>query len=608
MGGCLCTEKVEPVGREDVARSPNRGDEFDGPVKGRSCTDVIGIILLVAFTVGLFVLVGICIKNGDINRVIYGYDNCANICGHVTPPEEDPQFACKGANYTTKKYLLIKEAGKLIYNPKNVNKECVEDCSAYPEYRKFLHRCIPKKSSEVVNSFFSKTGFKDFFHEVSEDLHLAWKELVYLALIALGLSLFTLFALRFFAGIMIWVILVGSTGMGVIGTIYAWVVWRQKKMEQSQSEIDDRLVKTYLAYAIITTVVTVVIFFVVIVMRKRIKLVAELFSEAGKALTKMPLLIFEPLLTFVALFIVIALWMYFAIWIESSGILTYHQPSFYYKKSFAMKFTRWYNLMGVFWMTQFVIGCQHMVIAGSVATWFFTRNKEDMESPILTSAYNLVRYHLGSVCLGSFFIALIQLIRAILKRVEDVLSDPQNDVTKCLFKCCQCCLYCFEKCLAYLTRNAYIEICIYGNNFCESGQQAFKVLVNNALRVAAINSIGDFVLFLNKVLVVLATFFIGTFLLENREGIQHMWVLLSMAGIFAYFIAHCFMTVYEMVIDTIFICFCEDCEMNDGMSKPYFMSKNLMEFVQNSQKVLRVGDNSPSNTPTTDIQLKNSDD
>lgn len=31
-----------------------------------------------------------------------------------------------------------------------------------------------------------------------------------------------------------------------------------------------------------------------------------------------------------------------------------------------------------------------------------------------------------------------------------------------------------------------------------------------------------------------------------------------------------------MVIDTIFICFCEDCEMNDGVTKPYFMNPGLM--------------------------------
>lgn len=31
-----------------------------------------------------------------------------------------------------------------------------------------------------------------------------------------------------------------------------------------------------------------------------------------------------------------------------------------------------------------------------------------------------------------------------------------------------------------------------------------------------------------------------------------------------------------MAIDTIFLCFCEDCEQNDGISKPYYMSRGLM--------------------------------
>ena len=31
-----------------------------------------------------------------------------------------------------------------------------------------------------------------------------------------------------------------------------------------------------------------------------------------------------------------------------------------------------------------------------------------------------------------------------------------------------------------------------------------------------------------------------------------------------------------MTIDTLFLCFCEDCELNDGIEKPYFMSKGLM--------------------------------
>ena len=40
-----------------------------------------------------------------------------------------------------------------------------------------------------------------------------------------------------------------------------------------------------------------------------------------------------------------------------------------------------------------------------------------------------------------------------------------------------------------------------------------------------------------------------------------------------------------MAIDTIFLCFCEDSERNDGITKPYYMSVGLMvmwtELLQN---------------------------
>lgn len=40
---------------------------------------------------------------------------------------------------------------------------------------------------------------------------------------------------------------------------------------------------------------------------------------------------------------------------------------------------------------------------------------------------------------------------------------------------------------------------------------------------------------------------------QNKEGLQHMWVPLTLAGLFAYFIAHCFLTVYEVNFITISI-------------------------------------------------------
>lgn len=61
-------------------------------------------------------------------------------------------------------------------------------------------------------------------------------------------------------------------------------------------------------------------------------------------------------------------------WIESAGLLKVESNlSAKYVKDTTMKVTRWYNLMALFWFTQFIIGCQHLIIAGAVAKWFFTR-------------------------------------------------------------------------------------------------------------------------------------------------------------------------------------------------------------------------------------------
>lgn len=172
---------------------------------------------------------------------------------------------------------------------------------------------------------------------------------------------------------------------------------------------------------------------------------------------------------------------------------------------------------------------------------------------------------------------------------------------------CHCCLSCFENFLQYLGKNAYIIISMDGSSFCVAGKRAFHILTTNSLRVFAINSIGDFVLLLGKVFVVIATVLIGiemiqvtetwyqhwncndfTFPFQNKPGLHYASVPVAICGVFAFLVSHCFLTVYEMTIDTIFLCFCEDCERNDGVSRPYYMSRGLMEFVQNSKQALDV--------------------
>lgn len=50
-------------------------------------------------------------------------------------------------------------------------------------------------------------------------------------------------------------------------------------------------------------------------------------------------------------------------------------------------------------------------------------------------------------------------------------------------------------------------------------------------------------------------------------------------------IAHGFFSVYGMCVDTLFLCFLEDLERNDGSAeRPYFMSSTLKKLLNKTNK------------------------
>lgn len=66
------------------------------------------------------------------------------------------------------------------------------------------------------------------------------------------------------------------------------------------------------------------------------------------------------------------------------------------------------------WTTQFALSCQHFIVSGSVLRWYFNRDKTKIQEPIKSSLFHLIRFHLGSACLGSLLIVLGKLFRIVL--------------------------------------------------------------------------------------------------------------------------------------------------------------------------------------------------
>lgn len=65
----------------------------------------------------------------------------------------------------------------------------------------------------------------------------------------------------------------------------------------------------------------------------------------------------------------------------------------------------------------------------------------------------MLRYHLGSIAFGSLLIAIVQFIRAILEYINHKTKELQqnNMLVKFLMCCVRCCLWCFEKCVKFIT-------------------------------------------------------------------------------------------------------------------------------------------------------------
>ncbi|XP_017521933.2 choline transporter-like protein 4 isoform X7 [Manis javanica] len=251
-----------------------------------------------------------------------------------------------------------------------------------------------------------------------------------------------------------------------------------------------------------------------------------------------------------------------------------------------------YGILGLFWTLNWVLALGQCVLAGAFASFYWALNKpKDIPSFPLSSAFiRTLRYHSGSLAFGALILTLVQIARIILEYIDHKLRGAQNPVTRCLMCCFKCCLWCLEKFIKFLNRNAYIMIAIYGKNFCISAKNAFMLLMRNIIRVVVLDKVTDLLLFFGKLLVVgcvgVSSFFFFTGRIQGlgkdfeNPQLNYYWLPIMTSILGAYVIASGFFSVFGMCVDTLFLCFLEDLERNDGsLDRPYYMSKSLLKIL-----------------------------
>ncbi|XP_057263468.1 choline transporter-like protein 2 isoform X2 [Pezoporus wallicus] len=480
--------------------------------------------------------------------------------------------------------------------------------------------------------------------KIFEDYTVSWYWILIGLVIAMVASLVFIVLLCFLAGIMVWVMIVMVILVLGYGIFHCYLEYAKLKGEagsdvslqdlgfQTDLRVYLHLRQTWLAFMIILSILEVLILLLLVFLRKRILIAIALIREASRAVGHIMTSLLFPLCTFFLLCLCIAYWASTAVFLSTSNEAVYKVfdedtcpfagrtctpetfntsnvtkqcPSAqclfafyggetsYHRYLIALQF---FNLFMFFWLVNFVIALGQVTLAGAFASYYWAFKKpEDIPAFPLFSAFGrALRYHTGSLAFGSLILAIVQVIRVTLEYLDHRLKAAENKVAKFLLSCLKCCFWCLEKFLKFLNRNAYIMIAIYGTNFCTSARNAFFLLMRNIIRVAVLDKVTDFLFFLGKLLVVGSVGILAFFFFTHRiklvqdtaPALNYYWVPILTVIVGSYLIAHGFFSVYGMCVDTLFLCFLEDLERNDGSAeKPYFMSPDLKKLLKKRNKI-----------------------
>lgn len=172
-----------------------------------------------------------------------------------------------------------------------------------------------------------------------------------------------------------------------------------------------------------------------------------------------------------------------------------------------------YNIFGFLWAWFFIHGMCQLVFAGVFSRYYWTFNKKRLPTfMILNSTFVAFRYHIGSVALGSFFMATIKLIQIIIEYIDKKCKQyADNPVARGIIWCFRCCFWLLENFLRYINTNAYIMIAVHGKGYFSSAKDAFNLILTNVIRAVVIDKVADYLLFFGKLsvsaLMALATYY-----------------------------------------------------------------------------------------------------
>ena len=450
-----------------------------------------------------------------------------------------------------------------------------------------LQRCFPTEpynalvnnSEEVRENLTEFTNSMGLIGTAMTDIQKTYWVIIIMAFAALILTILWIIVLKWSSGFFVGLTIVGAFVALIFITYECWAQREAPTLDLAaytfgvfDSE-SNKEAFTILFYIMI--VIDAIIFFIFIFMIKRIKIAVAVIKVVSRVFGDVPTLFFFPIVPFILYILWFAYCIGVAVVLFGAGSFSYdeHQTEgssigkLEFNYDTTIQYMSIYHFIGMLWGIGFISALCEMTVGGVFSRHFFTKQPKDLnlDSSLIWKSFKVaIRYHAGSIAFGSLIVTICTVLRIALEYFDKKTKNVQNSCVRCLVKCMKCCMYCFQKFIKYINRNAYVLIASHGYSFFDSAVRTFNLIARNPIRAAAVDSIGDFMLFLGKVLISCLIGAISMIWFQNMDDVTFYIIPTVFVVVVCFFISSSFTSLFEMGIDSSFICCLEDEERNDG--------------------------------------------
>jgi len=361
--------------------------------------------------------------------------------------------------------------------------------------------------------------------------------------------------------------------VGLGGYVFNMAV-EQERENQGGGNASDIKIVSYVIFGLAAILVLVIIF-----LRKKIALTCAMIKEACRGVQNNTMLL-PVLVAVVAVFLAFA-----AFWVSSFVYLWSVPDESVPVNAGGHQFNQkvrnlmFYQVFAFFWITAFISAVYQHVVAGSVAGWYFSRDVMSTRprETAVSSLLHAVTSSFGSLAFGSLVLAFIQFLNFLLETTKK--SNAKNRALVCIINGLQCLLGCIQGIVQYINKFAYIHVAMHGYSFCKAARECFDLIGRNFFSAVIMDTITGFVLFVGKALFTAICAIITIAILDARDR-PLTAVTLGLTCAIAFSVLHIVSHVIGVSVDTVFVCYLEDLEMNKGGN--LYISPDLHSLLQES--------------------------